>query len=547
MELREWQRRLLDGVRESLKGGKLICLQSPTGSGKTLFSLKAALSVSDRVIFAVRTHNQYYPVYRELKTHFPERRFSFLVGKALACPLAEEDVDSEDVNCKPCPLLSSVHLDVNSQPFQFLQEVKRKGKEEGFCPYHSLVATSMDSDVVVLTYPYLFIQRFREGIGLNFDDAVLIVDEAHNLDWINEADERTLSLKTIEAAISQAKSDEAKKILQNVLAYMKSVAEEEDKYVEVKSIPTVEEYELDILDEEYQSLSKRMIEEGRIRKNYVNSVLKFLRGIKEGKGKLFSYGGKLVLKYLDPSIYLSFLNDRDLKVILMSGTMPPEDYIREVWGISRELVYVDVESRVNGMKWGQREFIVATDVTSAYSKRGEYMWRKYASYLLRIYHTAEGAVLALAPSYEIVRKISGLLGNVNIIVENQRTTIEEVSEAVKKGKLLILGVVRGKLSEGIEITENGKSLISDVAILGVPYPVPDDYVKARNAAISSRMGKDNEEYSMRVPALIAVKQAIGRAVRSEKDRVRVWLLDKRFDSLWWKIRLRSFNPKKIRL
>jgi len=52
---------------------------------------------------------------------------------------------------------------------------------------------------------------------------------------------------------------------------------------------------------------------------------------------------------------------------------------------------------------------------------------------------------------------------------------------------------------------------------------------------------------MRVPALIAVKQAIGRAVRSEKDRVRVWLLDKRFDSLWWKIRLRSFNPKKIRL
>ncbi|WP_252897114.1 hypothetical protein [Metallosphaera hakonensis] len=60
MELRDWQLVLKDKVVKGLKEGLLVALQSPTGSGKTLFSLVSALEVRPKVLFAVRTHNEFY-------------------------------------------------------------------------------------------------------------------------------------------------------------------------------------------------------------------------------------------------------------------------------------------------------------------------------------------------------------------------------------------------------------------------------------------------------------------------------------------------------
>ena len=133
-------------------------------------------------------------------------------------------------------------------------------------------------------------------------------------------------------------------------------------------------------------------------------------------------------------------------------------------------------------------------------------------------------------------------------MENSDTDIEEVMEKAKKEeKLLIMGIARGKLSEGIEIVNNGSSMISDVAIVGVPYPPIDDYLKIRVEEISKRVKKDLSDDLIRIQALIAVKQSIGRAIRGPNDKATVWLLDKRFDSLWWKKELNCLNARKIKV
>jgi len=123
--------------------------------------------------------------------------------------------------------------------------------------------------------------------------------------------------------------------------------------------------------------------------------------------------------------------------------------------------------------------------------------------------------------------------------------MEDLSHAVKEGKSLIIAVGRGKLAEGIELTEEGRSLISDVALVGIPFPFPDDYNKLRAQAIASRVGRAKEEMLTKIPALITVRQAIGRAIRGPNDSATIWLLDSRYDNPWWKSRLGYLNPRKI--
>nr|WP_256201920.1 helicase C-terminal domain-containing protein [Sulfuracidifex metallicus] len=89
--------------------------------------------------------------------------------------------------------------------------------------------------------------------------------------------------------------------------------------------------------------------------------------------------------------------------------------------------------------------------------------------------------------------------------------------------------------------------MNDVAIVGIPYPPLDDYMKARSEEVSKRTRRNYLEELMQMPAYIAVRQAIGRSIRSPEDKSEVWLLDKRFNNIWWKKNIKCFNPKLVRL
>ncbi len=43
--LRDWQKEYKDVVIDALRNGRMVLLQAPTGSGKTLFALLTALEV----------------------------------------------------------------------------------------------------------------------------------------------------------------------------------------------------------------------------------------------------------------------------------------------------------------------------------------------------------------------------------------------------------------------------------------------------------------------------------------------------------------------
>ncbi len=137
------------------------------------------------------------------------------------------------------------------------------------------------------------------------------------------------------------------------------------------------------------------------------------------------------------------------------------------------------------------------------------------------------------------------------------TSHEEVLRKLQEGReekkrYAIISVAHGKLVEGIEFIDEdkGDSLIDTVVIAGIPYPVPDAYHRRSAESILKRLGTEEGGYSddgvyidvgrlkamyfLMQPALIAVRQAIGRAIRTPSDRATIFLADSRFNEPFWR-------------
>jgi len=541
VDLRYWQSYLKDKVSEYLKNGFLVSLQAPTGSGKTLFSILVSFQVKPKVLYVVRTHNEFYPVYREIKKL--NKTYSFVIGKSSACPFVSGDVDPEDIKCSSCEIFNATTITIDDSPFSFVKKIKKDGVEKGYCPYYSLLGSIENADLVLITYPYLFLPYLRESLDINIEDFAVVIDEAHNLDYLNDLEERKINQNIIQLAKNKVKNPEAIKILNKLETEMKKSVYSDDKYILVENFPRLTEEELDILKDEYEFEKEEAVKQKKISRIYLGSILKFYNSLSETK--VFSYKNSLVAKTLTSRDLLSILNS-DTSFILMSGTLPPLEYMKKVMGIERKMVYINVEKEVKSKITGNYTCMIATDVTSSYSLRTTEMWKKYASYILKIYHLAERNVLAVFPSYTIMEKVMDLV-EVRKFVEKDKTNIEEIMEKIKQGKTIIAGVARGKLTEGVELTSEGKSLISDVILAGIPYPSVDDYLRLKADKIRKITGENLLDLLISVPAYISVKQAIGRAIRSQDDKAIVWLLDKRFDNIMWKTKLGCYNPKKVKL
>ena len=215
--------------------------------------------------------------------------------------------------------------------------------------------------------------------------------------------------------------------------------------------------------------------------------------------------------------------------MLLSGTMPPEEYIRKVWGIE-DILYLNVD-----ISLGTVEKILIESVTTRYTERTDKMIHKIAKYLTRIWEKSDKVMLVVFPSYEMMLKVIDLINipKEHIIIESKNTKIGDVIEQVKTngGKVCICAVAGGKLTEGIEITDNeGRSLISDIVIVGIPYPKPTEY---QNKLIDRIIGKTglNKWYILNVKAWVKVRQALGRGIRHPDDHCRWWLLDRRYRQL----------------
>jgi len=526
--LRDYQVKLLKMMLDAVRSGQNVFLNSPTGSGKTIMALNLAKrmieeGIARKILYFVRTHNEYLPILRDVKKFNLDLKVIGLIGKSRLCDnplkwLLEELEGRVDI-CKACPkrgMYYPVNYDELIKAESLYKYLKTIPKD--YCKYYTLVKAIQESDLVLATYPYLvgYPRKLIDNIA-EFD--FMIIDEAHNLDKLNEFMSVTLSLRDLEILKNNGYS------VDDYIEFHKS------RYDARKDIMFIDKSEfrshVNLFDQELLELYEDALDgklDGKV--DLAKAVIRLFRFVEHldyGYLELFLTKRSFKLLIVDVGSLIS--QSITMQSLLMSGTLPPEDYINKIWGLEGK--YIDAEKMFNLFQ-ANRKYLYDPTVNFNYKFRDKYI--PVAKRNLRILlRSLPKLVLVVFPSYDVIEQFRDIANEFGALVETEKTKLEDVISQVMNGKQIIFAVAGGKLIEGIEIVKDNQSMIKSIVLVGVPYPVPNDYTKKVAERIAMKLGTINVfHYAVHVPALIQIKQAVGRGIRFPHDKNIIVLMDQRF-------------------
>jgi len=213
----------------------------------------------------------------------------------------------------------------------------------------------------------------------------------------------------------------------------------------------------------------------------------------------------------------------------MSGTLWEPDYYIDVLGLDTKRVrFLELPS-----PFPKDNMMVIVDmaVTTKFEKRGDVEWNKIATRLVRLIKATNGRIAVFFPSYEVMTSVMSRVKDeidIPIMMESRSTKISEVKSFVLSNeKCLLVGVARGKVSEGVEIVSEGRSLLNAVILVGLPYPKNTELHQALTEYFKEKFGDQAFKYATIMPCSIAIAQSAGRLIRGPEDKGIVVLMDSR--------------------
>lgn len=168
-----------------------------------------------KIIYASRTHTQLTQVIKELKeTSYNNVKVGLYASRFQLC--IHPDLKSEDnaTRTEMCKSKTKMRLDPESKTFGYdcsyfskykdlqgnekfaaknfddkildIEDLRRSGEEHHYCPYFMSKTLVEHADIVFMPYNYLLDPKIRHFIDIELDDAVVILDEAHNVPQVCE-------------------------------------------------------------------------------------------------------------------------------------------------------------------------------------------------------------------------------------------------------------------------------------------------------------------------------------------------------------------------
>jgi len=148
-------------------------------------------TMAPRIYYATRTHSQIAQVVAELKQSGYKPKMSILGSKQHYCVNAhvrrqvslEESCEDalKDGHCQyfkgTQALLSSAMKQLHD-----IEDLCRIGKSRKGCPYYMSRHMASDADIIFGPYNYFLDPVIRRSMGIDLEDAVIIFDEAHNIE-----------------------------------------------------------------------------------------------------------------------------------------------------------------------------------------------------------------------------------------------------------------------------------------------------------------------------------------------------------------------------
>jgi DNA excision repair protein ERCC-2 len=585
-ELREYQRDTIEFIKKSLSNYDSVIIEAPTGSGKTIMSLLGAIEykegTSRKILYLTRTNSQQEQVINELRKLKGNLRMKAIPfqGRGNLCLLYREIENSEEFSpeslSKFCSLRKKKVMEGNNSACRFFnhnvrsretknyilneipsaEEIYYYGVENVICPYESIKAALPDADIVIAPYAYFLNfgagERFLNQWGVSRDQLIIILDEAHNLpdisrsvssfdisvDEIDRAEKEAVEFGD-EELMPRTRSSDFLDVLRSALLSLKRdyIGEEDEGRI---SFDTFREYVMiagSMNSEKFQSLNA-----------YLNIFGDRIISIKEERmrvprSSVYTLSGKIAAweeidseRYialvsnrrtasveaycLDPSVNLSPL--KMSKTIHISGTLEPHSTYINLTGFTgaRFLKINEVFPREN------RFILYSDEITTKFDQFDNIQLELMVNMINELIEKSRRRTIVFFPSYQLMDKVFSHSFSFEVIKEERaapQNRIMETVDSFREGKGVLFAVSGGRISEGMNFPGGELEM---VIVAGIPYPRPD----ARNKALMDfyqRYYGNGWEYAVTFPALIKLRQEIGRLIRNENDVGAAVILDKR--------------------
>ncbi|KAJ1987309.1 Regulator of telomere elongation helicase 1 [Dimargaris cristalligena] len=248
----------MEKVITALQEGTNALLESPTGTGKTLCLLCASLAWLEAfntrkkmasylvkhnieeagqapssmpfqiwatlreldlaLLYSSRTHSQLSQVIKELKGTSYGLKIQTLGSRDQMCinpqvknsfsRAAQTALCRVKVKGKSCQFYTAL-TETHIPPVLDIEELVQFGTGCGVCPYYAARQNLKDVDAIFLPYDYLLDADTRRAQGINLQQAIIIFDEAHNLESkCDESRSVDLNLRDLDLAIAEVQSCE---------------------------------------------------------------------------------------------------------------------------------------------------------------------------------------------------------------------------------------------------------------------------------------------------------------------------------------------------
>ena len=238
---------------KSFNEGKIGFFESPTGTGKSMSVLTAALSYiqelnkdkrdysstvisgdidafydktneRSKLIICTRTHGQIKELVNEMKrkgmlTRRDSRektRIVSLAARRHLCVNGEYvNLTSTELNnvCKKTCIYNkdkdkwrAFVKKINNDPMD-IEDLGSYGRSNTTCPYFATRSAMQCSDVVLMPYQTLFQEQTREAMNIKLENSFIVIDEAHNLvDALNAMNTVCLEKEDLQTIVDALKS-----------------------------------------------------------------------------------------------------------------------------------------------------------------------------------------------------------------------------------------------------------------------------------------------------------------------------------------------------
>ena len=553
---REGQMELIDFTKQAIESADSRFAEASTGIGKTMATIFSTLSYLkedklDKVFYLCPKNTNFDNAAKALEILNKEGyllSYTEIRARSKMCPYKLEKACNPD----DCPLtvgyyskLKDVLKDCLVHENLLNSEIIDKYAEKyDVCPFELSLDFSVYTDFVVCDYNYAFhpisyLRRFFEVPDKTYRIFAL-VDEAHNLiDRARDMFTVTFSeedYKNLKKELKGYRNPEINKILRKINQDLRLF-----KQFEFNDQPII----LEQLDSKFiQHITKLRSEINVLETD--NPKLK----LKKGKdflidlykfiviNDLLNDGFKIILanKYdnltiklfcIDPSSFINKSLFHFLGTLFFSATLTPIDYFQKV-NLNRDgFKTISLPSPFNPNNF----FLIINDNISIKYKDRDKTLEEVVKEINIFVSKKIGNYLIFVPSFEYSRKIEKyFINDSRFVFQTTAMTNKDKDEFLANFKenpqesRIGVCVISGSFAESIDLT--GDRLIG-VVVVGVGLPqVNFENNLVKDFYIQKEM--NGYEFAYMNPGINKVLQALGRVIRTQKDKGSALIIDSRY-------------------